>query len=105
MTYRKDNRVALENDAPRVDIVEKVTGTARYTTDYYLPKMMWAAYIISDFGDASAAKIERRSSPRREGCARSANRQGSKASTTAIGWDISAPNRARRSSRRSPRST
>jgi xanthine dehydrogenase YagR molybdenum-binding subunit len=56
MTYRKDNRVALENDAPRLDIVEKVSGTARYTTDYYLPKMMWAAYIISDFGDASLQK-------------------------------------------------
>jgi xanthine dehydrogenase YagR molybdenum-binding subunit len=52
MSYRDDNRVALENDAPRVDIVEKVNGAAKYTTDYYLPKMMWAAYIPSDFGDA-----------------------------------------------------
>ena len=52
MSYRDDNRVALENDATRVDIVEKVNGKARYTTDYYLPKMMWAAYIPSDFGDA-----------------------------------------------------
>ena len=52
MRYRDDNRVALENDAPRLDIAEKVCGTARYTTDYYLPKMMWAAYIRSDYGDA-----------------------------------------------------
>jgi xanthine dehydrogenase YagR molybdenum-binding subunit len=52
MSYRDDNRVALENDAPRVDIVEKVNGAAKYTTDYYLPKMMWAAYIPSDFGDS-----------------------------------------------------
>ena len=37
---------------PRLDIVEKVNGTAKYTTDYYLPNMMWAAYIRSDFGDA-----------------------------------------------------
>jgi xanthine dehydrogenase YagR molybdenum-binding subunit len=56
MTYRKDNRVALENDAPRLDIVEKVTGTARYTTDYYLPKMLWAAYIMSDYGNARLQK-------------------------------------------------
>jgi xanthine dehydrogenase YagR molybdenum-binding subunit len=52
MSYRDDNRVALENDAPRIDIVEKVNGAAKYTTDYYLPKMLWAAYIPSDFGDA-----------------------------------------------------
>jgi xanthine dehydrogenase YagR molybdenum-binding subunit len=51
-SWREDNRVALENDAPRLDIVEKVNGTAKYTTDYYLPRMMWAAYIISDYGDA-----------------------------------------------------
>ena len=43
MSYRDDNRVALENDAPRVDVVEKVNGAAKYTTDYYLPRMMWAA--------------------------------------------------------------
>jgi xanthine dehydrogenase YagR molybdenum-binding subunit len=53
---REENRVALENDAPRVDIAEKVTGAARYTTDYYLPKMLWAAYIMSDFGDARLKK-------------------------------------------------
>lgn len=52
MSFRDDNRVALENDAPRLDIVERVSGTAKYTTDYYLPRMMWAAYIPSDFGDA-----------------------------------------------------
>ena len=52
MSYRDDNRVALENNAPRIDIVEKVNGAAKYTTDYYLPKMLWAAYIPSDFGDA-----------------------------------------------------
>src|SRR3989304_10317584 len=52
MTYRTDNRVALENDAVRLEIVEKVNGAARYTTDYYLPNMLWAAYIRSDYGDA-----------------------------------------------------
>lgn len=51
MKYRDDNRLALENDAVRLDIVEKVCGSARYTTDYYLPQMLWAAYIRSDFGD------------------------------------------------------
>jgi xanthine dehydrogenase YagR molybdenum-binding subunit len=57
-SYREDNRIALENDAPRLDIVEKVTGAARYTTDYYLPNMLWAAYIISDFGDGRLKKAE-----------------------------------------------
>jgi xanthine dehydrogenase YagR molybdenum-binding subunit len=52
MTYRQDNRVALENDGVRLDIVEKVNGSAHYTTDYYLPKLLWAAYIRSDYGDA-----------------------------------------------------
>lgn len=51
MTHQLDNRVCLENDAVRLDIVEKVTGSAHYTTDYYLPEMLWAAYIRSDFGD------------------------------------------------------
>ena len=51
MNYRKDNHVALENDAPRIEIVEKVTGAAKYTTDYYLPDMLWAAYVRSDHGD------------------------------------------------------
>ena len=52
MSYREDNRVALENDAARIEIVEKVTGSAKYTTDYYLPNMLWAAYIRCDFGAA-----------------------------------------------------
>jgi xanthine dehydrogenase YagR molybdenum-binding subunit len=52
MSYRDDNRVALENDAVRLDIVEKVCGKARYTADQYLPHMMWAAYLRSDFGGA-----------------------------------------------------
>jgi xanthine dehydrogenase YagR molybdenum-binding subunit len=55
-THRDDNRVALENDAPRVDIEEKVAGRAKYTTDYYLPQMLWAGYIISDFGNARLRK-------------------------------------------------
>ncbi|QEG33912.1 xanthine dehydrogenase family protein molybdopterin-binding subunit [Bythopirellula goksoeyrii] len=63
MAIQLDNRVALENDAPRADILEKVTGKAKYTTDYYLPQMMWAAYIRSPGGrvqlrtpDLTAAK-------------------------------------------------
>jgi xanthine dehydrogenase YagR molybdenum-binding subunit len=56
VTYQLDNRVCLENDAPRVDIVEKVCGTAKYTADQYLPGMLWAAYIRSDYG---AARLRR----------------------------------------------
>ncbi len=52
MSYRDDNRVALENDHPRIEMVEKVTGKARFTTDHYLPEMLWAAYIRCDYGDA-----------------------------------------------------
>lgn len=52
MSFRLDNRVALENDAPRADIVEKVTGKAKYTADQYLPGMLWAAYVRSPAGHA-----------------------------------------------------
>lgn len=50
MTYQHDNRVALENDKPRLEMVEKVTGKAKFTTDYYLPNMLWAAYLRSPHG-------------------------------------------------------
>lgn len=50
--WREDNRVALENDAPRLDVIEKVTGKARYTTDYYPQNMIWAGYIRCPFGKA-----------------------------------------------------
>ena len=53
MTWRKDNRVALENDGSRVDIVEKVTGRARFGTDYYPPNLLWAAFIRCPFGKAT----------------------------------------------------
>ena len=33
MSYRIDNKVCLENEEPRLDIVEKVSGTAKYTTE------------------------------------------------------------------------
>ena len=80
-SYGSDNRVALENDAPRLDIVEKVNGTARYTTDYYLPKMMWAAYIRSDFGDARLRKSNIAAARAVKGVLEVADRQG--------GWPLS----------------
>lgn len=52
MTYREDNRVAYENDGLRVDIVEKVTGKAKYTTDYYPKNMLWAGYVRCPYGSA-----------------------------------------------------
>jgi xanthine dehydrogenase YagR molybdenum-binding subunit len=58
MSYRQDNRVCLENDAVRLDIAEKVCGTARYTTDYYLPKMLWAAYIRAEAGDCRLRRAD-----------------------------------------------
>lgn len=56
--FRPDNRVALENDHPRIEIVEKVTGKARYTTDYNLPRMLHAAYIRCPFGNAKLRKSD-----------------------------------------------
>jgi xanthine dehydrogenase YagR molybdenum-binding subunit len=57
------NRVALENDGVRLDIVEKVTGRAKYTADQFPKDMLWAAYIRSPRGlgrvdncDVDAAK-------------------------------------------------
>lgn len=52
MTYRDDNRVAYENDGLRLDIAEKVTGKAKYTTDYYPKNMLWAGYVRCPFGTA-----------------------------------------------------
>jgi xanthine dehydrogenase YagR molybdenum-binding subunit len=56
--WAKDNRVALENDKPRVDIIEKVTGRARYTTDYYPPNLIHAAYIRCPYGKASVQSAD-----------------------------------------------
>lgn len=56
--FRPDNRLALENDAPRIEIVEKVTGRARYTTDYNLPRMLHAAYIRCPYGNARLRKSD-----------------------------------------------
>ncbi len=50
MSYREDNHVAYENEAVRLDIVEKVTGKAKYTTDYYPKDMLWAGYIRCPYG-------------------------------------------------------
>lgn len=52
MSYREDNRVAYENDGLRLDIVEKVTGKAKYTTDYYPKNMLWAGYVRCPYGSA-----------------------------------------------------
>ena len=59
MSYQEDNRVAYENDGLRLDIVEKVTGQARYTTDYYPDKMLWAGYVRCPYGDAELTGYDR----------------------------------------------
>jgi xanthine dehydrogenase YagR molybdenum-binding subunit len=59
VSYDKDNRVAYENDALRLDIVEKVTGAARYTTDYYLEGMLWAGYIRCPYGKAELVSFDK----------------------------------------------
>lgn len=50
--WNKDNSVALENQGTRLDIVEKVTGRAKYATDHYPPNLLWAAYIRCPYGKA-----------------------------------------------------
>lgn len=50
--WRKDNAVALENEGTRLDVVEKVTGKAKYATDHYPPNMLWAAYVRCPYGKA-----------------------------------------------------
>jgi len=52
MTWRPDNRLALENDLPRADIEEKITGRAKYTTDIYPPHLLWAGFIRCPYGHA-----------------------------------------------------
>lgn len=40
----------------RLDIVAKVTGAAKYSTDQYLPNLLWAAFIRCPYGEATASK-------------------------------------------------
>lgn len=50
--WRKDNAVALENEGARLEIVDKVTGRAKYANDYYLPNMLFAGFIRCPYGSA-----------------------------------------------------
>lgn len=45
---------------PRVDAVEKVTGTARYAADVNLPGMLWGAFLHSPHPHARIRKIDTR---------------------------------------------
>ncbi len=58
MSYQQDNRVAYENDGVRLDIVEKVTGKAKYTTDHYPDGMLWAGYIRCPYGTAELTSAD-----------------------------------------------
>lgn len=59
MSYREDNAVAYENEGVRLDIVEKVTGRAKYTTDHYPDGMLWAGYIRCPYGKASLQSFDK----------------------------------------------
>lgn len=52
------NRVAIQNDRPRVDVRAKVTGSAKYTADRYLPRMIYAKFIRAPFGAGTVASID-----------------------------------------------
>jgi xanthine dehydrogenase YagR molybdenum-binding subunit len=54
-THHADNTVALENTRARVDIVEKVTGRAKYTSDFYPANLLWTQLIRCPAGKADIA--------------------------------------------------
>ena len=56
--WRKDNAVALENEGTRLDIVEKVTGRAKYATDHYPANLIWAAYVRCPYGKARLRSVD-----------------------------------------------
>jgi len=58
VTWRPDNRLALENDLPREEIADKVTGRAKYTTDYYPAGLLWAGYVRCPYGRANLASAD-----------------------------------------------
>lgn len=63
---QRDNNVAFENNAPRVDVLEKVTGAARYASDVYPKNMLFARFIRFPYGTGkvkSAKLDEARSMP------------------------------------------
>jgi xanthine dehydrogenase YagR molybdenum-binding subunit len=53
MMWRKDNYVAYENEGARLEIADKVSGRAKYTTDYYPKGMLYAGYIRCPYGKAT----------------------------------------------------
>lgn len=53
-----DNRVAIQNDRPRVDVRAKVTGAAKYTADRFLPRMIYAKFIRAPFGAGTVASLD-----------------------------------------------
>ena len=105
MSLSQGQSRGLGERRPRLDIVEKVNGTAQYTTDYYLPEHDVGGVHPLRLRRRASCKIERRRGPGREGRAGSRARQGRRAATTATGSGTSAPSRGRRSSRRWRRST
>jgi xanthine dehydrogenase YagR molybdenum-binding subunit len=44
------NRVAMENDKSRLDVRERVTGKAKYTSDQYMDRMIYAKFIRFPYG-------------------------------------------------------
>lgn len=64
----KDNAdKAWENEAPRVDAVEKVTGRAKYTADVGLPKMAYGKILYCPYGKAKLASYSEKAARRVKG--------------------------------------
>ena len=56
-TTTSKNRVAMENDGPRVDARAKVTGAAKYTYDINRPNMIWADHVRAPFANSKLVGI------------------------------------------------
>ncbi|MDK2970895.1 MAG: hypothetical protein PWP23_650 [Candidatus Sumerlaeota bacterium] len=56
-----DNNVAIENALPRVDVRQKVVGSAKYAADQYRPNMVFAKFVRFPYGRGKAvsANVEK----------------------------------------------
>lgn len=57
---KPDNRVALENDLPRPDVRQKVTGLAKFASDQYPRRVLHTRYIRFPYGKGKIKKADLR---------------------------------------------
>src|SRR5688572_8871281 len=57
-TLNKPEYAVLGKSVPRVDAVDKVTGSARYGADVNLPGQLWAKFLHSPHGHARILRLD-----------------------------------------------